>query len=101
MPSRRAAGEGKLNEKANRRFDAVSLATLSRIFAREAALKVAEQGLRWIIGATAMSDAELVAFEKSLGVAAIHGAQVGLIADMDSVADALYGRVARAVARAA
>jgi alkylation response protein AidB-like acyl-CoA dehydrogenase len=100
---RRAAllGEGKLNEKANRRFDAASLATLSRIFAREAALKVAEQGMRWIIGATAMSDAELVAFETSLGAAAIHRAQVGLIADMDSVADALYGRVAKAVARAA
>ena len=35
--------ENKLSEKANRRFDATALAALSRIFAREAALKVAEE----------------------------------------------------------
>ena len=48
---RRAAllAEGRLNEKANRRFDATALAAISRIFAREAALKVAEDGLRWIV----------------------------------------------------
>src|ERR1019366_3700800 len=42
--ARRAAlmAEGKLNEKANRRFDASGLAAISRVFAREAALKVAE-----------------------------------------------------------
>src|ERR1039458_2755137 len=41
--ARRAAllAENKLNEKANRRFDAPALAAVSRIFAREAALKVA------------------------------------------------------------
>ena len=51
--ARRAAlhAENKLNEKANRRFDATALAAVSRIFAREAALKVAEEGLRWICGA--------------------------------------------------
>ena len=45
--SRRAAlaAEGRLTEKSNRRFDAVALAAMSRIFAREAALKVAEEGL--------------------------------------------------------
>ena len=51
--SRRAAlsAEGRLNEKANDRFDATALATISRVFAREAALKVAEEGLRWVTGA--------------------------------------------------
>ena len=40
--------EGRLNEKANDRFDATALAALGRVFAREAALKVAEEGLRWV-----------------------------------------------------
>jgi alkylation response protein AidB-like acyl-CoA dehydrogenase len=95
--SRRAAlmAERRLNEKANQRFDAPALAAVSRVFAREAALKVAEDGLRWIVGAGGVSDAELPAFETSLGLPAIHRAQAGLISDMDYVADALYGRVAK------
>ena len=96
--SRRAAlmAESKLNEKANRRFDATALAAISRIFAREAALKVAEDGLRWAIGAGATSDGDMAAFEVSLRLPAIHRAQAGLIADLDYVADVLYGRAAKA-----
>ena len=81
-----------MNEKASDRFDATALAALSRIFAREAALKVAQDGLRWIVGGGGVSDAEMAAFEASLGLPAIHRAQAGLIADMDYVADTLYGR---------
>ena len=87
--------EGKLHEKANVRFDAVALATLSRIFAREAALKVAEDGLRWVSGAGGAGEADMPAFETSLGLPAIHRAQVGLISDMDFVADVLYDRAAK------
>ena len=87
--------EGKLNEKANRRFDATALAALSRVFAREAALKVAEEGLRWVVGAGGVSAAELPAFETSLGLPAIHRAQAGLISDLDHIADVLYGRAAK------
>ena len=87
--------EGKLNEKANRRFDATALAALSRVFAREAALKVAEEGLRWVVGAGGVSAAELPAFETSLGLPAIHRAQAGLISDLDYIADVLYGRAAK------
>ena len=61
--------EGKLNEKANQRFDAAALAAISRVFAREAALKVAEEGLRWVVGAGGVSDAEMAAFETSAGIA--------------------------------
>ena len=86
----------KLNEKANQRFDAAALAAISRIFAREAALKVAEEGLRWVVGAGGVSDSrDCTAFEASLGLPAIHRAQAGLIADMDYVADVLYGRAAK------
>ena len=85
----------QLNEKANRRFDAAAQAAISRIFAREAALKVTEDGLRWLIGAGGMKDTESSALEASLGLPAVHRAQTGLISDMDYVADVLYGRAVK------
>jgi hypothetical protein len=95
--ARRAAlwDEAKLSEKANRRFDASALAALSRIFAREAALKVGEEGLRWLVGSGGVNHGEVAAFEISLGLPAIHRAQAGLISDLDYIADVLYGRVAK------
>jgi len=100
--ARRAArmAEGKLNEKANMRFDAAALAAISRIFAREAAMKAGAEGMRWIAGA-GVSDAEIAALETSLKLPAIHRAQAGLIADMDYVGDVLYGRVAKQAGQAA
>jgi alkylation response protein AidB-like acyl-CoA dehydrogenase len=100
--ARRAAlnAEGRLNEKANDRFDAEALAAIARIFAREAAMKVAGEGLRLVAGAGGLSDAEMPAFESALGISAIHRAQAGLIADMDHVADVLYGRAAKHTAEA-
>jgi acyl-CoA dehydrogenase len=101
--ARRAArlNDGKLSEKANRRFDVSAMAALSRVFAREAALKVAEEGLRLAIGAGGVSDGEAAAFEASMQLPAIHRAQAGLIADMDYLADVLYNRAAKSAARAA
>jgi alkylation response protein AidB-like acyl-CoA dehydrogenase len=101
--ARRAArlADGKLGEKANRRLDATALAALSRVFAREAALKVAEEGLRLVVGASAVSDSEAAAFEASMQLPAIHRAQAGLIADMDYLADVLYNRAVKSAARAA
>jgi len=92
--ARRAArmAEGKLHEKTNDRFEAASLAAISRIFAREAALKVGQDGLRWVVGAGGAKEAELPALEASLGLPAIHREQAGLISDMDFVADVLYDR---------
>src|SRR6516165_7026341 len=46
-----SALDGELPEKADRRFDGSALAAMSRVFAREAALKVACDGLRWVTGA--------------------------------------------------
>jgi alkylation response protein AidB-like acyl-CoA dehydrogenase len=93
--ARRAArmAEGRLNEKANDRFNSSGLAAISRIFARDAALRVAGDGLRWITGAGGVGDADLPSFEQALGLTAIHRAQSGVLADMDYVADVLYGRV--------
>ncbi len=99
--ARRAAlmAEGRLNEKTNQRFDTTALSAISRIFAREAALKVAQDGLRWIVGAG--GDADLAAFEAALNLSAIHRAQAGLVPDMDFVADVLYGRAAKPAAHVA
>ncbi len=95
--ARRAAlmAEGKLNEKASLRFDAVALAAMGRAFAREAALKITEEGLRLITGAGGVTEAEMPVFEAALGVPAIHRVQAGLIADMDRIADAVYNRAAK------
>jgi alkylation response protein AidB-like acyl-CoA dehydrogenase len=101
--ARRAArmAEGKLHEKTSGRFDATALAALSRIFAREAALKVGQDGLRWVAGAGSVDEREMSAFESSLGLPAIHRAQLGLISDMDFVADVLYDRAAKRTGLAA
>jgi alkylation response protein AidB-like acyl-CoA dehydrogenase len=55
---------------------------LSRIFARDAALRVATDGLRWTLGA-GQTDPQLA---HSLSLPAIFQAQEGLITDMDFVA---------------
>jgi alkylation response protein AidB-like acyl-CoA dehydrogenase len=100
--ARRAAlaAENKLHEKASRRFDAPAMAAIARVFTRQAASKVAEDGLRWVSGADGVSEAEMTAFTARLGLPAIHRAQAGLVADMDYVADVLYNRVAKHAAAA-
>jgi len=87
-----AAVEGRLNPKAQTRFDAGALAAMSRVFAREASMKVAAEGLRWIGGAAGAAAGEL---EKKLGASAIYRAQAGVLQDMDYVADVLYGRATK------
>ena len=88
--ARRAArlAQNKLPEKSNRRFDTATFAAIARIFAREAAIRVAQEGSKWVIGA----GGEIPA----LDLAALQRSQVGLISDMDLVADALYGRTVKA-----
>jgi alkylation response protein AidB-like acyl-CoA dehydrogenase len=89
--ARRAAraAAGQLPAKGDQRFDAPALAAMSRVFAREAALKVATEGLRWLHGGSPDVDPGL---DGRTGLTAVLAAQRGLIDDMDAVADALYGR---------
>ena len=100
--SRRAAlmADNKLNEKTSRRFDATALAAISRVFARDAALKVADDGLRWLIGAGGLSASEISTFATAISLSAIHRAQAGLITDLDFIADVLYGRAVKREAAA-
>jgi alkylation response protein AidB-like acyl-CoA dehydrogenase len=93
LASRAAAAlDGALPEKADHRFDGSALAAMSRVFGRGAAHKVAHEGLRWVIGAASDTGADMTPFEAGLGLDAVRAAQAGLVADMDLVADALYGR---------
>jgi alkylation response protein AidB-like acyl-CoA dehydrogenase len=85
-----AARAGTLPEKADRRFSPDGLASVSRVFAREAAAKLGAEGIRWAIGADGVPAGERAAFESALGLAALHGLQAGLVDDMDRVAKALY-----------
>jgi hypothetical protein len=62
---------------------------MSRIAAREAALTITTDGLRWV-GAAEGGDAAALATR--MGLPAVHAAQAGLLADLDLVADALYRR---------
>lgn len=90
--ARRAAraAAGTLLPKADRRFDAEALAAMSRVFAREASLKVVLDGARWLCGASPDVEQSLTS---RLGVAEVLSAQCGLLEDMDVVAAALYGGV--------
>jgi alkylation response protein AidB-like acyl-CoA dehydrogenase len=87
-----AAAAGDLPEKADDRFSPETVAAISRVFAREAAAKVALDGTRWVLGAAQAGAIDTAGFDAAIGTKAIQHAQTGLIADMDAVADALYGR---------
>jgi len=87
-----AAADGALPAKAPRRLHAAATAALARIHARQVALDLASDALRWLRGGGAAGDAELPAFEQALGLRRIHAAQAGLLADMNTLADALYER---------
>jgi alkylation response protein AidB-like acyl-CoA dehydrogenase len=87
--ARRAAraAAGELPEKGDTRFGAAALADMSRVFAREAALKVALDGVRWAAGATA-GDADSLA--AAMNVPAVLQSQAGGLDDMDAVRTWLY-----------
>jgi alkylation response protein AidB-like acyl-CoA dehydrogenase len=91
--ARRAAlaAEGGLSKKCDKRFNPDQLAAVSRVFAREAALKVAAEGLRLVAGGS--DEANVVGgLGDALRFPEIYNAQSGLMADMNTIADALYGR---------
>jgi len=67
------------------KLDQAALKALARIHARDAALKIATDGLRWTIGA-GQTDPNLVG---ALNFPAIYAAQAGLIEDINFVAGKL------------
>ena len=90
--ARRAAraARGEMNAKAHARFTAENLAALSRISARDAAMRVAAEGVRWIGGL--LSEQDAIKLNQKLLARQLLLAQTGLVQDLDYVADVLYGR---------
>ncbi|MGB8859530.1 MAG: acyl-CoA dehydrogenase family protein [Ilumatobacteraceae bacterium] len=90
--ARRAAraADGVLPPKADHRFTPEALAAVSRVNARTTALRVAGEGLGLIVGSADESDVSRL--QAAVGLPRILSAQAGQIADMDTIADALYGR---------
>jgi acyl-CoA dehydrogenase len=86
-----AAADSRQPEKTDRRFSPEALAAISRVSARDAALTVAEEGVRWVSGAADAGSA--VPLADVLPLDRVRAAQAGLLADMGVVADALYDRI--------
>lgn len=82
----------ELPTKTDKRFDAEGVAAISRVYAREAALKVAQEGSRWVLGAAEAGAIDAQSFESAVDLAGVRQAQDGLLADMDKVADIIYDR---------
>jgi alkylation response protein AidB-like acyl-CoA dehydrogenase len=91
---RRAAAMafGGLDPRASLRFDAAGQAAISRVYARDAALRIASDGLRLVCGSSPDGAADAGPLATDLRLPAIHAAQAGLLTDLDVVADELYGR---------
>ena len=62
---------------------------MARVLARQAAARLAGDGVSLIVGA---ESAEPPGLADAINLNAINRAQAGLLADMDSVADSLYDR---------
>jgi alkylation response protein AidB-like acyl-CoA dehydrogenase len=89
--AQRAAAK-QLHPKAARRLKPAALAAASRANARGAALTIATEAVRWVVGA---DGGDLGDFEQKLGITEIHRAQAGLLADLQAVSEALYARKRR------
>lgn len=88
------AQDGAAHDKSPARFDGTALATMARVFAREAAQKVGVDGVRWVAGSVNAGSADVGPLLATIPHDAIRSAQAGLLDDMDRVADVLYGRTA-------
>ncbi|GAB3888590.1 hypothetical protein GCM10029964_056530 [Kibdelosporangium lantanae] len=78
-----------LGPKADRRFDRTARELLARVFARDAAMRVASEGARLVQGSSGTPVPDVL---PALRVQQITASQAGGIADMDALADVLYGR---------
>jgi hypothetical protein len=70
------------------------MAIIGRIAARNAALAVVTDGVRWVIGAAATGAIDAAELDAAVGANDIRNAQAGLIDDMDRLADEIYERTA-------
>jgi acyl-CoA dehydrogenase len=86
------AADGALGPKADPRFDAAELGVFARVFARDAAHRVAWGGMHLVPAAGGADEAQLTDLDAALRVRPIVAAQAGGMEDMDAAADVIYGR---------
>ncbi len=84
------AAAGALSPKADTRLDQKALAAASRVFAREAAMKVGQEGVAHLLGAAEPGTFDSAGLQADVGLAQILPAMTGNTADMDTVAIAVY-----------
>ncbi len=89
------ARRGERAAKAAARFAPDDAAVLSRLFCREAALKVATEGARLVLGAESSEgggpgEGQVDKLGRTLRVHEIEHAQAGLLDDLDAAATAIY-----------
>lgn len=85
------AAAGQAHEKTDRRLGSEELAACSRVFAREAAHKIASEGVRLVAGGSEQANV-VSGLGDALRLPEICNAQLGMISDMNTMADALYQR---------
>ncbi len=84
------AAEGGLPPKSDARFDAGGIGDVSRAHARRVAQQVAGEGVALIVAAADTID--VAALRAAVGTDKVLAAQAGGLADLDRVADVIYGR---------
>jgi len=85
-----AAGRGASKYKPF--FAPAAVKTMSRVCARDAALRVNEQAVRLLRGTDAVDDAGLAELDRALGSTRIHAGCAGMLADMDEISKALVAQ---------
>jgi len=85
--ARWAAGRGRPGYEPF--FAPAAAPAMSRLCAREAALDVTAEAVRWLRGTDAVADAELPELARALGVDRAAAAAKGLVADLDEVSRAI------------
>ena len=90
--ARRAAltADGELDPKARQRLDADALASASRVFAREAARRVAQDGVANVLGSADVGTISAGELAAQASLEPILSVQQGLAADAEAVARAVY-----------
>ncbi len=86
------AADGQLDPKSSRRFAPDALAAIARVNARNAALHIVTEAIRWVGGSEAESPRGL---DRRLALTEVNTAQAGLIADLEQVTAAVYGAMHR------
>jgi acyl-CoA dehydrogenase len=84
------AAAKQLHPKASKRLRPDALAAASRVNARNVAMSVATEAIRLVAGA---DGGDLGEIEKRLDLESIYRAQCGLLADLQEVTVAVYGRM--------